>query len=97
MSMDIKLSKAQISKLLKSGPSLGKTLGNMMGKVGKKVLWHLDVPLAKEVLPKSATKATSSVLDKFERKISGKGAARAGRQFTLFISNENMDHIKIIQ
>ena len=96
MSMNIKLSKAQISKLLKSGASL-KALGNVMGKLGKKLLWHLDVPLVKEVLPKSAAKATSSVLDKLERKISGKGAARTGRQFTLFISNENMDDIKIIE
>ena len=41
--------------------------------------------MAKDVLPKLATKATSSVLDKFERKISGKGAVRAGKGFTLFI------------
>ena len=56
------------------------------------------VLLAKDVLPKSATKATSSVLDKLERKISGKGAVRAEKEFNLFIWNENMDHIfKIVE
>ena len=29
------------------------------------------------------------MLDKFERKISGKGAVRAGKAFILLISNEN--------
>ena len=61
---DIKLSKAQISKIIQSDRFLGKTLG----KLGKKVLFDLAVPLAKDVLLKLATKATSSVLDKFEKK-----------------------------
>ena len=30
---------------------------------------------------------------KFERKINGKGAARAGKGFTSFISNEDMNDI----
>ena len=48
--------------------------------------------------PKLATKATSFVLDKFERKISGTGAVTAGKVFTLFISNEDMDYIiKIVE
>ena len=48
-------------------------------------------------MSKLATKATSSVLDKFERKISGHGAVIAGKGFTLFISKEDMtDIIKII-
>ena len=39
-----------------------------------------------------------NVINKFERKISGKGAVRAGKGFTLFISTENMnDIIKIIK
>ena len=44
-------------------------------------------------MPKLATKATSSILDKFQRKISGQGVVRAGKEFTLFISNEDMDDI----
>ena len=55
---------------------------------GKKAFLDLAVPLAKYNLPKSGTKATLSVLDKFERKISGKGVIRSGKGFTLFISNE---------
>ena len=49
-------------------------LGRNLDKLGKKVLLYLAVSFAKNVSPKLATKATSSVLDKFERKISGKGA-----------------------
>ena len=58
----------------------------------------LTVLLAKDVLSKLATKTTSSVLDKLERKISGKGAVRAEKGFTLFISNEDVDDIfKIVE
>ena len=38
-----------------------------------------------ENLLKLATKATLSILDKFEKKVSGKGAVRAEKGFTLFI------------
>ena len=49
------------------------------------------------MLPKLVTKTTLSVLDKFERKISGQGAVRAGKGYNLFNSNEDMDDIiKII-
>ena len=94
ISTDVILSKSQLAKIIRSGGFLGKIIGNL----GKKVLLDLLVPLVKDVLPNLATKATSSVLDKFERKTSGKGAVRAERGFTLFISNENMDDIiKIVE
>ena len=94
MATDIRRSKSHLPKTIQSGGFLFKTLGNL----SKKVLLDLAVPLAKVVLPKLATKATSSVLDKFERKITGKGAVRAGRGFTFFISNEDMDVIiKIVE
>ena len=32
-------------------------------------------------------------MNRFERKISGKGAVGAGKEFTLFISNEDIDYI----
>ena len=51
----------------------------MIGRFGKDVLMILAVFLAKHVLPKLATKTTSSILDKFERKISGQRAVRAGK------------------
>ena len=42
--------------------------------------------------------ALPNAINRFERKISGKGAARAGNGFTLFISNEDMDDIiKIVK
>ena len=36
--------------------------------MGKKTLIDLAVPLAKDILPKLATKVASSAIDKFERK-----------------------------
>ena len=58
-------------------------LGGFLGKS----LW------LKIFLSKLATKATSSVLDKFERKRSGKDVVRTRKGFSLFISNEDMDDI----
>ena len=40
----------------------------MIGKLGKQELIDLVAPLAKDVLPKLATKAASSISDKFEKK-----------------------------
>ena len=40
---------------------------------------------------------TSNATNKFERKISGKGAVRAGKRFALYISNEDMNDIKVIK
>ena len=68
--MDIKLSKAQLSKIIQSG-HFGKTIDNIMSNLGKKALLDLAAPLAKDVLLKLVTKTTQSVLDKFERKIIG--------------------------
>ena len=83
MSTDIKLNKNQLPKIIQMGGFLGKTLGKMMSNIGKKALIDLAVPLAKDVLPNLATETTSSVLDKFERKISVKGEVRAEKGFTL--------------
>ena len=35
----------------------------------------------------------SNAISKFERKISGKGGARGGKRFALFILNEDMNDI----
>lgn len=40
---------------------------------------------------KLACKAALSVMDKFERKINGQGALRAGKECTLFILYEDTD------
>ena len=68
-----------------------------MANLGKKALTDLAVPLAKDILSILATKATLSVLDKFERNISRQGAVRSGKGFTLFISNKDMYDIKIVE
>ena len=94
MSTDIKLNKAQISKITQSGGSFGSWLGNL----GKKALMNIAIPLARGNLPVLVSNLTSSAINKFDRKISGKGAVRAGKGFTLFISNEDInDIIKIIK
>ena len=94
MLTDIKLWKSLLVKIIQSGAFFGKALGNL----GKEVLLDLTVSLAKDFLAQLATKATSSVLYKFETKISGKGAVRARRGFTLFILNKDMDDIiKIVE
>ena len=91
MSTNTKLSKVQMSKIIQLGGFLNKRLANVIDELGKKALIDLAVPLAKDVLPKLAIKATLFILDKVERNISGKGAVRAENGFTLFILNEDMD------
>ena len=89
MSTDIKLSKAQISKIIQSGGSFGFWLDNL----GQKALTNIAIPLARDNLPGLVSNLTSNTINKFERKISGKGAVRAEKGFTLFILNENMNGI----
>ena len=80
--------KSQLAKIIQSGGLFGTALRNLGKKYYKTLLF-----LWQAVLPKLATKATSYVLNKFERKISGQGAARAGKGLILFLSNEDMDDI----
>ena len=49
--------------------------------------------MTKDVFPKLAAKAALSILHKLKKKVSGKGAVGAGKGFTLFISNEDMNNI----
>ena len=61
-------------------------------------LINITVSLAKDVSYKLATKAASSVINKFERKINGQEAIRPGKKFDLFILNEDMDDkIRIVK
>ena len=94
MSTYIRLSKAQISKIIQSGGSFGSWLGNLR----KKALKNIAIFLARDNLPGLISNLTSSVINKFDRKINGKRAARAGKGFTLYISNEDINEIiKIIK
>ena len=51
------------------------------------------IPLSRDNL----SGIVSNAINKFGRKISGKGAVIAGKVFTLLISNEDMNIIKIIK
>ena len=95
ISTDIKLSQSQLPKIIQLGGCISKMLGNLGNK---KALLDLAVPLVKDVLPALATKATSSALDKFERKINGKSVVKAGKEFALFVSNGDInDIIRIVK
>ena len=85
MAMDIKLSKAQLSKIIQSGWFLGALQGKLAGAPTKVV-----VPLVKNVLAPLATMALAAATDEA-------GAVRAGKVITLVISNENIDVITIIK
>ena len=87
MSTDVKLSKAQISKIIQSGGFLGKILGPLL-KTGLPLLKSVIKPLGLLGLT-----AASSVIDAgIQKKIYG------SRKTTLIISNEEINDImKIVQ
>ena len=93
MATDLKLSKAQISKIIQSGGFLGSLLSKLAGPLMKVV-----IPLAKNILAPLGIKAATLAIDegiqkkKKKKKIHGPGTT------TLIISNEEMnDIIKIVQ
>ena len=61
MSTDIKLSKAQISKIIQSGRSFG----SWVGYLGKKALTNIAIPLARDNLSRSISNLTSNAINKF--------------------------------
>ena len=88
MQTDIKLSKAQISKIIQSGWFLGSLLSKIAG-----TLMKAAVPLAKNVLAPLEITAAASAIDTGIQKKKKHGSART----TLIISNEEMnDIIKIV-
>ena len=90
MTTDIKLSKAQIKKIIQSGGFLGKLLGKLAGPLMK-----VAMPLAKNVLAPLGLMATMSAIDgSIQKKMHGSGANAT----TLIIANEDMNDImKIIE
>ena len=88
MSTDLKLSKAQISKIIQSGGFLGSLLNKLAGPLMK-----VAIPLTKNVLaPLGITAAASAIDAGIQKKIHGSGTT------TLIISNEEMNDImKIVQ
>ena len=62
LSTDIKLSKAQLSKMIKSGRFLGRLLGTLL-KAGLPLITNVIRPLAKSVLIPLGLTATASAAD----------------------------------
>ena len=87
MSTDLKLSKAQISKIIQSGRFLGLLLSKLAGPLMK-----VAIPLAKNVLAPLEITAAASAIDAGLQEIHGSGTT------TLIISNGEMSGImKIVQ
>ena len=83
-STDLKLSKAQISKIIQSGGFLGRLLGPLL-KTGLPLIKNVIKPLAKSVLiPLGLTAAASAADVGIHKKILGSGNT------TLIISNEEI-------
>ena len=92
MATDLKLSKAQISKIIQFGGFLGRFLGPLL-KTGLPLIKNVIKPLAQSVLiPLGLTTATSAADAGIHKKILGSGNT------VLMISNEERNHIiKIIE
>ena len=92
MSTNLKLSGAQISKIIESGGFLGRLLGPLL-KTGLPLIKNVIKPLAKSVLISLGLTAAASAADAgIHKKILGSGTA------TLIISNEEMnDVMRIVQ
>ena len=87
-SIDIKFSKAQLSKMIQSGGCLGKLLGPLL-KTGLPLVKSVIIPLTKSVLiPLGLTAAAAAVDAGIHKKILG-----SGNNTTLIISNKDMDDL----
>ena len=83
LSTDIKLSKAQNSKIIQSGGLLGSLLSKLAGPLMK-----VELPLAKNVLTTLGITAAASAIDAgIQKKIHGSGTT------TLIISNEEANDV----
>ena len=84
MSIDLKLSKAQISKIIHSGGFLGRLLGLLL-KTGLPLIKNVIKPLAKSVLTPLGLTAASAADAGIHEKILGSGST------ILIISNEEIN------
>ena len=96
LSVDIKLSKAQLSKMIQSGGFLGRLLGPLQ-KTGLPLIKNVIKPLPKNVLiPLGLTAAASAADAGIHKKILGSGHHPSFT--TLILSNNEMeDIIKIVK
>ena len=96
LSIDIKLSKAQLSKMIQSGGFLGRLLGPLR-KTGLPLMKSVIKPLAKSVLvPLGLTAAASTADAGIHKKFLGSGSNN--NNTILIISNNEIDDIlKIVK
>ena len=92
LSVNIKLSKAQLSKMIQSGGFLGRLLGRLL-KAGLPLIKNEIKPLAKSVIiPLGLTAADSAADAGIHKKILGSGHNHPSST-TLTISNNEMEDI----
>ena len=65
-----------------------------LGNLGKEALTIVAIPLGTNNLPGLVSNLASNAINTFERKISGQRAVKAGKELTLFISNEELNKIR---
>ena len=98
MSANSNLIKAQISRIIQSGGSFGSWLGNLGKRNTNKFCHSFSQRKFIWISKLFGSKCKKQIWKKKKKKNPGKGAARAGKGFTLFISNEDMSNvIKIIK
>ena len=92
LSVNIKLSKAQLSKMIQSGGFLGRLLGRLL-KAGLPLIKNEIKPLAKSIIiPLGLTAAASAADAGIHKKILGSGHNHPSST-TLTISNNEMEDI----
>ena len=100
LSTDIKLSKTQLSKMIKSGEFLGRLLGSLL-KIGLSLIKNVIKPLSKSVLiPLGLTAAAAAAADVgIDKKNLESGHSSSSHKNTvLLISNNDIeDIIKIVK
>ena len=90
---DIKLSKAQIKKIIQSGGFLGKLLSKLAGPLMK-----VAMPLAKNVLvPLGLTAAMSATDGSIQKKIHGSGATKGAGVKLIIEQEDTNDIMKIVK
>ena len=93
LATDIKLSKAQMKKIIQSGGFLGKLLSTLASPLMK-----VAMPLAKNVLaPLGLTAAMSAIDESIQKKIHGSGATKVAGVKLIIEQKDMNDIIKIIE
>ena len=60
------------------------SFGSWLGNLGKEALTNINIPLARDNLPGLVSNLASNIINKFDRKVSGKEVVRAEKVFTCF-------------